>query len=181
MSLPELLTAQESNDDVSIMFPRPDETNGPISCYFLVGQYQDHNISGPANFSDSLLDELSLKQADAVEPGQPYVALVMPGSLESMIKVKVGDGRRTSCDVNLLTNLTPSPVQTSTRSRRMTTVNKSTTKIYNATNVMLTPNKYYSFYRVTSTPLDNGSVGYVASQITVTKIQKSTQQAQGKM
>ena len=30
MSLPELLTAQESNGDVSIMFPRPDETNGPI-------------------------------------------------------------------------------------------------------------------------------------------------------
>ncbi|XP_076799414.1 uncharacterized protein LOC143444165 [Clavelina lepadiformis] len=178
MLLPELLSAQESNDDVSIMFPRPDETNGPISCYFLVGQYQDLNVFGSANFSDSLLDELSLKQADAVEPGKPYLALAMPGSLESMIKVKVGDGRRTSCDVNLLTNLTSSPVQTSTRSRRTTTVNKPTTKIYNATNVMLTPNKYYSFYLVTSTPLDNGSVGYVTSQITVIKIQETTQQTQ---
>ncbi|XP_077965960.1 uncharacterized protein LOC120336894 isoform X2 [Styela clava] len=125
----------------TIQITMPDETNGPISCIFIVMKYGG-NTSEDAQVTTDQLERASEAALADASDGKEYLAMAIQRStIEGFVVEKtLGDGTSSTCDI-------PSSVSSTDSSRKR----RSAMQTITGKNLKLEMGATYTYYAVTST------------------------------
>ncbi|XP_077975271.1 uncharacterized protein LOC120336019 [Styela clava] len=157
VAAPKMLENKGDTKTRNIEISTIDQSNGPISCIFVVVDFQEQGKSERSSVNFTIED---LKKAEAnskllkPQEGQKYIAIARSNIPVERTIVSLGDDASTSCDIH-------SATQNMKRKKR-----EISQMVLAAKNFPLNEGKFYEYFMVTTTPGANGNVhlGTSASQ-----------------